>query len=114
MSYCHALNSAKTLNAINPHFIRLRTMMPARKAPLFNLFKEGTFTLLRPHQALQETRLFIENLEGVDSWFYSDHISNFWPVNGKLPGDKDEMLKAIDYALSLDEGHFRHPEQVRL
>lgn len=110
LSRQHAVNSAGTLNAINPQFIRLRTMMPAPKAPLYEWFKEGSFTLLKPHQALQETRLFIENLEGIDSWLYSDHVSNYWPVNGKLPGDKEKMLAAVDYALSLDEKRFRHPE----
>ena len=110
----HAVNSGKTLTAINPDFIRLRTMMPARRAPLYEMFKEGSFVLLRPHQALRETRLLLENLEGVDSWFLSDHVSNYWPVNGKLPGDREKMLKDLDYALSLDESHFRNPETVRL
>lgn len=114
LSRQHALNSAKTLSAINPQFIRLRTMMPIRKAPLYELYKEGSFTLLRPHQALQETRLLLENLEGVDSWLYSDHVSNYWPVNGKLPEDREKMLAAVDYALSLEEGKFRRPEEGRL
>jgi radical SAM superfamily enzyme YgiQ (UPF0313 family) len=114
LSRQHAIHSAQTLNAINPHFIRLRTMMPIRKAPLYQLFKEGSFTLLRPHQALQETRLFLENLEGIDSWLYSDHVSNYWPVNGKLPEDREKMVATVDYALSLDEKKFRHPEEGRL
>lgn len=114
LSRQHAVNSGKTLAAINPDFIRLRTMMPARRAPLYDLFRDGSFTLLRPHQALRETRLLLENLEGADSWFLSDHVSNYWPVNGKLPGDREKMLKSIDHALSLDEAKFRNPEEVRL
>ena len=114
LSRQHAINSGKTLKAINPDFIRLRTMMPARRAPLYDLFKDGSFVLLRPHQALKETRLLLENLEGADSWFLSDHVSNYWPVNGKLPGDREKMLKDIDHALSLDEENFRNPEMVRL
>ena len=114
LSRPHAINSARVLNAINPDFIRLRTMMPARKAPLYKMFKEGSFILLRPHQALGETRLLLENLKGVESRIYSDHISNFWPVNGKLPEDREEMIGEVDYALSLDESQFRDPERVRL
>lgn len=114
LSRQHALNSAKTLSAINPHFIRLRTMMPIRRAPLYEMYKEGSFTLLRPHQALKETRLLIENLAGVDSWLYSDHVSNYWPVNGKLPQERERMLAAIDEALRLPEEKFRHQEAGRL
>jgi radical SAM superfamily enzyme YgiQ (UPF0313 family) len=110
----HAVQSARVLNAINPDFIRLRTMMPARKAPLYDMFRDGSFVLLRPHQALRETRVLLEHLEGVDSWLLSDHVSNYWPVNGKLPGDREKMLKAVDEGLALGEDRFRHPETVRL
>jgi hypothetical protein len=30
----------------------------------------------------------------------SDHLSNYIPVNGKLPEDKQRMLEVIDEALS--------------
>ncbi|EEG79053.1 radical SAM protein [Dethiobacter alkaliphilus] len=114
LSEQHAQNSARVLNRINPDFIRLRTLMPAQGTPLYDMFKKGDFKLLSPHEALAETRLFIEHLEGISSTLYSDHISNYWNVSGKFPGDKEAMLKQIDHALSLDEKQFRDPLQVRL
>jgi len=114
LSHNHAINSARALNRINADFIRLRTFMPFPGTILHELYKKGQFKLLSPHQALCETRLFIENLDGIDSYLFSDHASNYWNVNGKLPGDKEAMLRQIDYALTLDESNFRSPETGQL
>jgi len=106
----HALDTAKVLNAINPDFIRLRTWVPVRNAPLYKDYESGKFKLLSPHEALKEVRLFLENLE-VDSLLLSDHISNFLNISGKVSRDKDSMLKRIDEGLKLDESSFRPPLQ---
>lgn len=110
----HALNSAQVLNKINPDFIRLRTYIPFPETPMYNMYKKGEFQLLSPHAALKETRLFIENLAGINSQLLSDHISNYWSVNGKMPRDKELMLKEIDFALTIGEDKFRKPEEGRL
>ncbi|MCR4441989.1 MAG: radical SAM protein [Peptococcaceae bacterium] len=107
----HAVNSARVLNRINPDFIRLRTFTPYPGTPMHEAYKRGEFGLLSPHEALMETRLFIENLEGIDSRLFSDHISNYWYVEGRLPGDREEMLRQVDYALTIDERNFRDPEE---
>ncbi len=110
----HAINSAKVLNQINPHFIRLRTFLPIPGSLMYERYKRGEFTLLSPHEALRETKLFIQHLEGIDSLLLSDHTSNHWDVHGQLPGDKDKMFKAIDHALTIKESRFRDPASGRL
>lgn len=101
----HALASAAVLNAIDPHFIRLRTYTPVPRTPLGEEYAAGTFKLLSPHQVLQELRLFLENLE-VTGWLLSDHISNYLDLNGRMPHDKPLLLTAIDQALQIDEEYF--------
>lgn len=108
----HAINSAKVLNQIDPDFIRLRTFMVIPGTPIEELYRKGEFELLNPHEALRETRLFIEHLEGIESNLLSDHISNYWDISGKLPQDKENMLKEADYALTLDLSNFRDPREV--
>jgi len=105
----HALHTAKVLNEINPDFIRLRTLIPMPGTPLYEEYRQGTFELLTPHEALLETRLLIENLD-VSSTLYSDHHSNYAYVNGVLPVAKDEMLHIINHLLTLPENQFRSPE----
>lgn len=110
LSKKHAINSSKLINQINPDFIRLRTLIPFKNTPLYELYRENKFQLLNGHDALKETKLFVENLEDVTSCFLSDHVLNHCNINGKLPEDKDKILKEIDNRLSLDLSNFRSPE----
>ncbi len=110
----HAINSAKALSQFSPDFIRLRTFVPVPGTPIYEDYQAGTFKLLSPHQALREIRLLIENLDCQGSTVLSDHVSNYWNVNGSLPEDKDKMLKDIDRALTIDESRFRMTSPFRL
>jgi len=110
----HALESARILNEIGPDFIRLRTLIPMPGTPLFADYRTGQFQLLGPHEALSETKWFIEALEVEKTKLFSDHHSNYAYVNGVLPKDKKKMLDSIDELLELPESRFRHPEAGNL
>jgi radical SAM superfamily enzyme YgiQ (UPF0313 family) len=110
----HARESARVINAIRPRFIRLRTLIPMPGTPLHDEYFRGTFQLLGPHSALQETRLFIDNLTVDAAELFSDHHSNYAWLNGRLPADKQEMIKKIDELLLLPESRFRSPEEGNL
>lgn len=110
----HALGSARVLNAIGPRFIRLRTLIPMPGTPLYEEYSRGTFQLLSPHQALRETRLFIDKLTLNSAELFSDHHSNYAWVHGRLPADKQEMTRKIDELLQLPESQFRSPEEGNL
>ena len=110
----HAEESARVINAIKPQFIRLRTLIPIPETPLYEQFRRGEFQLLRPHQAMEETRTFIENLEVEGAALYSDHHSNYAWVNGRLPDDREKMIRSIDELLKLPESDFRPPEEGSL
>ena len=103
----HAINSAQALSQFSPDFIRLRTFVPIPGTPLNADCESGLFKLLSPHQALREIRLLIENLNCQGTMVLSDHYSNYWDIKGRLPEDKEKMLKEIDYALTIDESKFR-------
>jgi len=60
----HALGSAEVLNQAPPDFVRLRTFVPAPGTPWHDRWKRGELTLLSAYQALEETRLLVEQLEG--------------------------------------------------
>ncbi len=98
----HALDSAEALNKINPDFIRMRTLAAPKSSPLYEKVRQGEFKLLSDDDTIREEKLFIENLQGIESTFYSDHILNLLEdVNGKLPEDKQKMLEVIDRYLSM-------------
>ena len=107
----HALGSARVLNAAPPTFVRLRTFVPQPDTPWHDRWKAGDLTLLSAHQALQETRLLVEHLEGPTT-LLSDHISNFLDVRGRIPHDKPAMLAEIDEALQWPLRNFRPPTEL--
>jgi radical SAM superfamily enzyme YgiQ (UPF0313 family) len=110
----HALESARVLSQISPDYIRLRTFVPVPNTLLYEEYHQGKFKLLSAHQALQEVRLLVENLECDNSIVLSDHVSNYWDVQGVIPADQADMLASIDHALQIDEKRFRPPEISRL
>jgi radical SAM superfamily enzyme YgiQ (UPF0313 family) len=104
LSEDHARETARALNAIDPHFIRLRSLGLRDGMPLYEKVKSGDFEIMNDLEMAREIRLFVEGLEGINSIIVSDHVLNLLPeVEGKLPEDKDQILAVIDEFLDLPE-----------
>jgi len=111
----HAEGTADVLNRVDPHFIRIRTYVPTPLSSLSEGVQEGEFELASPETIMREQRRLVELLD-VSSEYLSDHVSNYVPVNGKLPKDKPRMLETVDHALEdlkKDEGYRRSLEMKR-
>jgi len=92
----HALETAKVLNQINPHFIRFRSLRVLPIVPLHKKMTEGSFTAQTDDMVAGEIKLFLETLDGLTSTVTSDHITNLLEeITGKLPEDKEKMLEII-------------------
>ena len=94
----HARGTAAVLNQVDPHFIRVRTLIPQPNCPMHEEMMDGRFRLPSPETILKETRLLLADLK-VTSEFVSDHVSNLLPLHGRLPGAKEGMVRMIDEAL---------------
>jgi len=105
-SEAHAKETAEAINAIEPDFLRLRTLVPKINTLLLHEINKGRFKILSPHQVLQETRLLIENTRCRTN-LTSDHYTNYLDLTGRLPEDKERLLVEIDQALSWDKSRFR-------
>ena len=97
----HAVNSARVLNEIDPHFIRLRTFHLVAGTSIYEKAKGGEFHMQTIEGALIEIRRFIEELDVHSELITSDFAHNFYlgEVDGKLPEDKEKLLSAVDEAL---------------
>ena len=92
----HAKETAKVLNKINPHFIRLRSLRVPSRVPLYEKLEDGSFTMQTDDMLAEEIRLFIDTLDGITSTVTSDHMMNLLEeVSGTFPNDKEKMLDAI-------------------
>lgn len=99
-----ALDTADVINQINPDFVRIRSMALSKKLDLYADYQAGIFTRTNDIDDVREIRTFIEHLHGITSVVESDHILNILlELRGKLPEDKDRLLRTIDDFLSLPE-----------
>jgi radical SAM superfamily enzyme YgiQ (UPF0313 family) len=109
----HAKGTAEVLSQIDPHFIRVRTLIPQPSSLLYDAMVEDRFQLASLETILKETKLLLEELR-VTSQFLSDHISNLLPLHGKLPEEKERMVQMIDDALKGLEEDVRLREEMEM
>jgi hypothetical protein len=62
----------------------------------------------------RELRQIVANLDVTDCLFRSNHASNYLPVGGRLPQDKQAMLASLDKVLEAPESVQLRPESWRL
>jgi len=97
----HALDTAATLNAIDPHFIRIRTLTVREGTPLEEKIAAQEFQLADDDTVVREERLLLENLR-VNSYLVSDHILNLLEeIEGDLSRDREKLLGVVDRYLEM-------------
>ena len=100
----HAEQTARTLRAIDPHFVRLRSLAATPRAEIGELVRDGTIELLGDVDVVREIRAMVAGFEGMTGQVASDHILNLLEgVEGQLPGDLPAILALIDRFLELPE-----------
>lgn len=108
----HALGSARTLNMMQPDFVRIRTLALMPPFPMYEDLESGGFVECNGREVAQEIRLLLENLELEDARFLSDHVSNYLPIHGRLPQDKEAMIRSIDEALEQPDNPMLAPRVI--
>ncbi len=105
MSEEHATETARLLNLIRPHFIRVRTFAMHPQSPMQKMVREGTFVPLTEDEIVAEIRLLINHLDPMHSYFSCNDFSLnlLMQVDGFLDEKKEDMLKEIDAFLSMTE-----------
>lgn len=102
LSNVHAIESARVLSAIDPDFIRLRSIAIPPGTPLYEMWRGGEYEKPADDAIVAEIGLFVEKLDGIRSRIVSDHILNLLEeVEGVLPDDKARILATIDRYLAL-------------
>ncbi|MBU4179639.1 MAG: radical SAM protein, partial [Actinobacteria bacterium] len=107
-----ALDSATAVNQMNPRYLSALTLMLLPGTSLYQKYRKGEFEIMNPTSILEELRLFLENLEVEgECTFRTNHASNYLPIGGTLPGDKERMLEVIDRGLA--DSSLLRPESFR-
>ncbi len=96
----HILSTAKMMNAMKPRHLSAMTFAPAKGTPLGEDVLAGRFEVCSASHVLEECRLLIEHLDVDPLHFTSNHASNYLPLKGGLPEDREKFLDMIDQALA--------------
>ena len=91
----HAVESAKVISAIAPHYFSLLRLVAEESSELAECIEEGKFKLLTPLQVLDENILMLENLELTDCIFRANHVSNHVNLAGTLNQDRDLLIDKL-------------------
>jgi radical SAM superfamily enzyme YgiQ (UPF0313 family) len=109
----HAIATGQAVSAMDPAYFSLLTLMVVPGTELYRQVKAGQFVLIEPLEMLAEMRVMIQHIEGVSCCvFRTNHASNYLPLAGTLPQDKERLLATLDRALAQGESVLR-PEYLR-
>ena len=100
----HATATARALNAINPHFIRVLTIGVKKGSALERQMREGAWILQSEKNLIEEQRLLIDSLDGITSSYVNHHaVDLLLEARGLFPEDKPKLLAIMDRYLTLPE-----------
>ena len=99
-SQAHAEGSAKLATAMDPEFLAALTLTIVPGTPIAKLAETNRFTVPDTHGLLEELATFVRGTQPTDALFRTNHASNYLPIGGRLPRDRESILRVIDDALS--------------
>ena len=95
----HAKASAELASAMDPDFLSALTLTVIPETPMERMQEKGRFVMPDKRMLLEELYTFIEHSNPTGAIFRTNHASNYLPIAGTLPHDKDPMLDIIAGAL---------------
>jgi radical SAM superfamily enzyme YgiQ (UPF0313 family) len=102
----HVDGSAKVINAVKPHFVRVRRLWTHPASRLGEKIASGEFVPQTPEGTVIELRDILKGLDAPGTTFTCDHANNYIQVHGRLNDQKHEMLDLIERFLAL-------PDEIR-
>jgi hypothetical protein len=100
----HARATAELVTRMNPAYFSALTVTVVPDTPLDRLARKGRFAVPPVPELLRELRTMIAEASPTDAVFRTNHASNYLPLRGRLPKDRERIVATIDAAL---EGRIR-------
>jgi radical SAM superfamily enzyme YgiQ (UPF0313 family) len=109
----HAQATGRALSAIDPDYASMLSLMLAPGAPLAEEVTRGEFVVPDAMDLLGELREVIAATDVTHTVFRTTHASNYLPIQGTLPEDKQAMLEVVDRVLARGDRALLRPEYLR-
>ena len=94
----HAEATADALTAMDPRYVSCLCVTPVEGTPFYDQVERGEFEMISPGETLDELRTIVDRARLSGAVFRSNHASNYLPLGGRLPADRERLLAAIDAA----------------
>jgi hypothetical protein len=98
----HAEASADLTTEMDPRFVSLLTLTIIPGTPIAKLESRGDFELPSVDGFLEELRTFVARARPTDAIFRTNHASNYLPLAGRIPRDRERLLPLLESALKGD------------
>lgn len=99
LSQRHAEQSAWLATQMDPEYLAALTVEVIPGTVMEKKVHRGRIVIPDAMGTLQELRIFIEKAAPTNAVFRSNHASNYLPLAGNLPKDRDRLLAILDQAL---------------
>lgn len=96
----HAEASARLVTAMDPEFFSALTLTVTEGTPIATLQERGRFTLPEVPVMLGELRTMVDAARPTHAVFRTNHASNYLPLAGTLPRDRERIVAVLDDALA--------------
>ena len=113
MSDQHAQNTAKALSEADPEYVGLLMLTLVPGTPMWELQEQGDFTLPDKWGLLRELRTIAAESDFSNCHFTATHASNYLPIHGRFPQDKDRVVATLDMAIATGDESILRPEWMR-
>ena len=92
----HALDTGRAVSAMNPDYLGALTLMVVPGTPVHDWIEKGEFRLLTQEEVLAELEMMLGEIDVTREMVYrTNHASNYLPLKGTLPGDKERLLSLV-------------------
>lgn len=95
----HARATADLVTKMDPAFFSALTVTVVPDTPLDRLARKGRFAVPAVPELLRELRTMVAEARPTSAVFRTNHASNYLPIGGRLPQDRERIVAVIDAAL---------------
>ena len=96
----HAEASARLVTEMDPEYLSLLTLTVVPGTPIARLTARGEYELPSIERMLGELRTIVASSVPTAAIFRTNHASNYLPLEGRLPHERDRILETVDRALA--------------
>jgi len=96
----HAAGSARLATDMDPEYLAALTLTVVPGTPIALREATSRFELPAVEGLLTELRTFVDQARPSDALFRTNHASNYLPLAGRLPTDRERIVGVLDAALS--------------